>query len=346
MTGMDNETDITETLRAGKEVKQTQLPAIERLPLNVKASIIKELMEAVPINEYGLPTHIYRTDLIPADFKDLSAQERGEVLDIAAHTLEYDQGFPTVASGEPFWGRLPFEPTELFNMFVNYLDLTTPDDVSVSTLEKLTKRDEDADSLSVNPTDSTYARSPIRQLHLLSPIEGIDTESLLSYSHMFYWAQRAQAYDLFLVACHRKRKEKLTLELEGQHYAMSTHLLQTSSEILNHALTAIAAGQENEDGNTVVNYKLRDVTDVMWKMFQMQRISLGLSPTGGGSSKQQVEGLQNASVDITLRQIAEEAGIQASAKENNMETAASDAILKDPDMLLEAQNLIIKLNPK
>lgn len=335
---------IKDSLRGDTQVDN--LPVPEKLPLSQKANVIKELTRTVSTNEYGLPNHIYRADMIPANYNELSAQERGEILDIAAQQLEYDQGFPTVASGEPFWGKLPFETTEAYNAFVQYLELTMPEATNANAAEEMMNPNLSANTVvSHNESSRAHTRSPIRQLHILAPIVGIDTASLLSYSYMFYWTQRAQAYDLFLVACHRKRKERLTLELEGQHYKMSSQLLQTSSQILENALAEIA-NKDYTERDITCEWKMRDVTDVMWKMFQMQRISLGLSPTGGGGKSQSSEAPQNASVEVTLKNIAAEAGIQASVEEKGLDNNTSEQILQDPEALLAAQELIIKLNPK
>jgi len=278
--------------------------AVTVIPITEKASIVKYLTSTIPLNDYGLPEYIYRSDFLPLTLDDLDPQEKGDALEAALTELDYSQGYPTLNNGEPFWGRLDCEPSQAYNTFLLYLELPRPSQES-----------------------KVYA--PVRQLHILSETAATPTEELLSLSHLFYWPQRARAYDLFIAASHNKQKEQRLMNIEDSHYNKAEHYIQYATQFLDKVF-------QDPDGGGL---KPKDAIDLLKLMLSVQRISVGAS-TGANAGKQSHTTPAHASLEVTLKTIA------AAAGETSRQANAGDLtkqLLEDPEMLAQAQELIIKM---
>jgi hypothetical protein len=106
-----------------------------------------------------------------------------EVLDSAFTPLSYEEGYPALPSGWPFWETLEFEPPEAHHEFKRYLELGKKE---FRILPQLA-------------TDSNHL------------------ELLNLYSALYYWPIRARCYDLFYQASRRREREALVYDLELEH---------------------------------------------------------------------------------------------------------------------------------
>lgn len=289
--------------------------------MSPKAQTMKDLCNKIPNNDYGLPEYIYRADLIPA-LDDLSLQESTDYLEMAILELDYSQGFPALTDGEPFWAQLPYEPIEAYKAFIAYLDLPR------APSQRLGTNDGSAHPLGAGDLNKV----PVRQLHLLKNIIGETTDKLMSHCYMFYWPQRVRAYDLFIVAIHNKRKEQRLMELEDDHYTTASKFLAYAE----HTLEEIFTDPDS------VGLKPKEAIDLMVKMIQIQRISVGASPMGATHGKGNNNGIpMHANLEVIMRTIAQQAGIE------NQKDPCEDTtklLLQDPKALQQAQELIIRMS--
>lgn len=294
-----------------------------------KATILYNLNSQIPNTDIGLPEYIYRADLIPGDLNDsnfdldtntsveyYTPEERSQILESAVVILDYSQGYPTFFDGEPFWSRMQHETPDAYRAFLAYLDL--PRDKTY----KVTHSDGSSNMQKVS--------SPVRQLHILKDIVSIDTATLLTYCHIYYWPQRTRAFDLFQVASHSKLKEQRLTKIEDEHFHKATRYI----ELADHFLEGVFA-DPGEHG-----LKPKEAMDLLIKMIQVQRVSVG-APAMGSAQKDPNALPQNASLEVVLRTIAQNAGVLKNA---NTEDNSVKALLEDPDSLAVAQELIIKMN--
>lgn len=283
------------------------------LPMSPKAAVMRRINEEIPLNDYGLPEYIYRADMIPLDLSDLDTAERNGFMEQSIIELDYSQGFPTLPSGEPIWGQLPFEPADAHRAFTFYLDMPRI---------KSTKDGE------VN------AANAVRQVHAIKDQCGKTTQELLSLAHMFYWQQRALAYDLFITASHNKRREYMLQDVENEHLATAATFIKYAQDFLEQ----VFGDPEKYD------LKPREAMDLLVKMIQVQRLSLGASPFGQKSGKSENELPSNAPLEVILRTIVQNSGMANGAKNGGQQVEdLTKQLLQDPENLRAAQELIIRM---
>lgn len=272
--------------------------------------IMRQLIANLPLNDYKLPIHIYRVDLL--DFVRLSQllqsfattttvsfppeqggigngrnqimQEVAGIVEAAQITLAYDEGYPALPEGTPFWQQLPFESDEQFAMFVEYLALD-----GVRMLSEL----------------KTY------------PV-GITRPNFF----MNYWQLRVKAYELYKVAsAHRKRMSRL-LNVDDAHFA--------DAEVIMGKLKSYFAGM-TLDNDSITPDK---AVAMFEKVVKVQRVAAGLNANG---EKEGMEPGKVASVSVTMQQI-----VQKSEGDKSGNEAEKVDILNDhPDLLEKAQDLIL-----
>lgn len=161
--------------------------------------LILALYKLVPQTDTDLPLFIYRVDIIPFDrVRDILLREeeslgaRGreleELFGPAIVQLKYDEGFPTMPSGNPIWEKFDFETNEAYSQFATYI--------------------------SDGPTRALY------KLISYDPLEVIEN------SKRYYWTTRIRAFDVYRVAYHEKIRLHRALEAEDSHYLMADRMLK------------------------------------------------------------------------------------------------------------------------
>lgn len=175
-----------------------------------KAALFEQLIPTIALNEFDLPNYYYRADLLDHDHireqllslqannsssavndnleRQAKIRELQSMLDAASVQLIYDEGFPTIPSGTPYWSRLDAEPSLAFEAFFSYLEM-----------------------------------GGARQLHLLSahPIG-----DLKAWFHIYGWTHRVKAFDLFKIANAQKIRLQRMLSTEDDHYFMAERILK------------------------------------------------------------------------------------------------------------------------
>lgn len=163
--------------------------------INGKVDIMRLAHSRLPLNQYGLPTQLFRPDLLTN-----IEHTKDEDWDAAIIEVAYGEGFPTVNKGIPIWEKLDFEPLDAFKLFHQYvksLDATK----GMRSLYELSMQIQDAN-------------------------EGIlALESLHDMFFIYYWPQRVRAFDLFHKIVQEKARENRALTLEETHYAKASSLL-------------------------------------------------------------------------------------------------------------------------
>jgi hypothetical protein len=183
------------------------LRSLDPKSLNSLWQLIEQLTPSIPLNEYDLPVFVYRPDML--DYRmiaetlgnasvqapttagysgsALTAADVQAMLEAAIVPLSYDEGFPVLPSGVPFWNQLEYEHKEAYDAFVQYLEI-----------------------------------GGARQL---SQLVAYNLDELKEYFHLNYWAVRVKAFDLYRVAHHQKVKLQRMLSTEDSHYKIAEKLI-------------------------------------------------------------------------------------------------------------------------
>jgi len=280
---------------------------------------IRDLTREIPLNDYGLPTGIYRVDLLPwsdyqpphtTDTTDTSPlplgynseREDGElVVDLsgdepttkrlqviggsqavetprdyriagfparALHQafieLQYDEGFPALDTGLPFWSRLEFEPVEAYEAFQSYLQMNLGRPASI-----------DADEYDgVEAAGTRSIAMLVGDRRESTALAQLYTE----YYHTYYWGLRAHAYDLFRVAQYRKQQELRAVETQADHYYQSRRLRHRLQQYMD----------SEEEFWDLMSPKV--AIDMLKTLTQLERISAGMPATGPMSDQESQRG--------------------------------------------------------
>lgn len=156
-----------------------------------RADAVYLLTQNFPMNEYGLPTHVLRSDLLPYPLGTCSQYD----VDAATMGLVYFEGFPQFENGKAFWEQMVHETYQQFMAFQAFVDQAE--------------------------------EHGIRQMPLLSASTGHDLTLLMQWAKEFYWSVRARAYDIFIVAAELKKREHRIRKMESKHYAATNDMIET-----------------------------------------------------------------------------------------------------------------------
>lgn len=326
-----------ETLKSRRAViaRANEINESRDLRSKTRVGVYQQISAAIPTNDLGLPTFIYRPDIIPPDLDDYTAEQRTAILQAASVPIVYDEGLPTLEDGTSFWTKFPWEPFDSYEMFQRFVDMPTLEaEVSSPTTSKRDNSASNSANIQIAVRDlrvlaELYPASTGTRSSALTPAEYL--EKLREYAILYCWNVRVKAYDLYIAAAYRKWREQKTYAVEQSHYRMSEQLLaKANAELLNRF----------NDPDEIKEIKAKDLLDVFKSMVQIQRVSLGMSATGDRSGEDGAPP-KNASLELTLRTIAKSAGEEAKALQND---DSIQSILNDPDALVKAQELIIRMN--
>lgn len=283
-----------------------------------RSDLFYNLSQNIPLTDYHLPEYIYRADLIPQNFSNKEAysyNDRQNILESAAVPITFRHGYPAVNDTSPFWERLPAETDDAYDVYLKYLELP----------------------------EISKSENPIRLLPLIADLTNIDISRITEWCNVYYWHWRARAYDLFLVAMHRKQREQRIMTIEGRHYSMAERLLDKAASLANLKFDKELLAIQNSDGDEgdMSETKLKDLIDMMDKLVKVQRVSLGLST--GAANTTINNGPRYATVDDQFKDVAKEGATEQTSAKRSEE---HDHLLDNPDDLASMQELLIRITHK
>lgn len=276
-----------------------------------KGEVFRILNQSIPLNNFHLPDHIYRADLIPETILNEPPGDRALLLDGAALQIGFDHGYPAINETTPLWDQLTGEPEDAFGVFLAYLELP----------------------------EKSNSDNPIRLLPLISTLTSLPLKQITDWCHMFYWHWRARAYDLFLIASHRKQREQRAMTIEGAHFRESEKLLNKVLLLANKKIDQEIVDITG-DPEAMSDTKIKDLVDMATKLVQVQRISVGLPANGVISGSIQLDGPRHTTVEETFKHIAKEG---SSEQVSTQRPAEMDALLAAPDDLTRVQEMLTRI---
>lgn len=281
-----------------------------------RSRVIQGAARFLPHTAEGLPAGFFRADMIPPE---VSANEAKlpSTTDAAFVPLNYQEGFPALPDGRPFWHKLDYEPSTAFAAFELYTEL---------------------------------AKTGPRHLALLlhSPElqrlfgEDFTLELLQEFHSLYYWKERSRAYDLYQEAAYRHIRTRRAQSMEDYHYIQSESLLQKVMSALNSAETFEAM---KHDPSLLLS--------AMEKLVKIQRVSVGLPATAPAESLKGGDGA-TSNFEMILRQVAQR---NVSPETNSQNTTVDEAgrvipatdnllrgALNDPQSAKQLQEIIIRMS--
>ena len=331
--------------------------------VNIQVEAIKALTREIPLNDFGLPTGVYRTDLLPfhdyvpkgangangahingngnganTDLAVIDVEDSAECGDASVLPLETEPqtyriaGFPAKSLKGAF---VPLQFDEGFpafndgNPFWARLEFEP-----LEAFEAFQKYTQMQQGTAASETDEDYDGSEASGLRSISSLVSVlhpNGEVLVlldmyqTYYHLYYWGLRAHAYDLFRVAQHHKSQELRAVESQDEHYIMARRLRHKLMKYFDN----------EEDFWDLMTPKVG--IDMLKTLIGLERISAGL-PAAGPSTAERETGKP---FEVILKSVANVGRLTASATINE-EGEVLDKALKDPAATEVLQELIIR----
>ena len=332
---------------------------------SVQIDAIRALTRELPLNDFGLPVGVYRTDLLPFhDYKpgrqtlvaidegvatsvvvdegviesDTDSEHEGAPTtnDVTTPHVFRTAGFPTKDLAVAFVPLQYDEGYPAFDTgmpFWSRLEYEPPD--AYEAFSKYLAMNLGAPATSVDPEDDYdgKAASGTRSIAQLATELHPDSNLLQmidlykGYYHLYYWGMRAQAYDLCRVAQYRKQQEHRAIETQDEHYITSRRLRHRLMQYMD----------SDDEFWDLMTPKVG--LDMLKTITQLERISAGLPAAGPMSEEAAARG--GIPFEIELRTVAlrnQPAGGKTIDEEGNI----LDAALEDAASTEILQKLIIR----
>lgn len=324
------------------------------LQIRNRMEAMRALTLTLPMNEYGLPLAIYRSDLLPFDeWEDPAlalstklAEDAEESVQLvenedgvfehpaltpsvihriagfpsthvvnASVALNYDEGYPAFDDGQTFWSQLHYEPAEAYEAFQRYLTMSYG----------RAPNPEDDDDIgeaataqrSISDLALSYGGNDGEIIHL--------TEKMKLWFHEYYWGHRAKAYDFYKIAAHRKQQEMRAIETNDHHYFLGRTLV-------NKAMAFIEAEEDFFDMLTP-----KTAIDLLKMGTQLERLASGQGATAPAAAK---EGSRSQTLELHMRSVAQDSNPQGETLEHG---ESFEEAYDDPELLDDMQELIVRM---
>lgn len=297
---------------------------------SIQVEALRGLQREIPLNDFGLPTGIYRTDLLPfhdyhpkslasnghdSEADSLGPPEESEdapdgsrdgnshkALQVdpstEVQTTEYRiAGFPADALGKAY---VPLQYDEGFPAFENGSPFWGRLDFEpVDAFQAFQRYLEMNLGIPADPEDEDDFGRPASGTRSISQLAAAlhrDSELLSAvatyqdYFHLYYWNSRSHAYDLFRVAQYRKMQELRAVETQDEHYVTSRRL---RAKLMTYF-------DSQEDFWDMLTPKVG--VDFLKTLVGLERISAGI-PAAGPQTAEQAAGA-GTSFELHLKTIA------------------------------------------
>lgn len=281
-----------------------------------RAHVIRGAARFLPHTQEGLPAGFFRADMIPPEVTAAEAK-LPSTTDAAFVPLNYQEGFPALPDGRPFWHKLDYEPPIAFAAFELYTELAK-----------------------TGPRHLALLLGSVELQRLYG--ESLNMALLQELHSLYYWKERSRAYDLYQEAAYRHIRTRRAQSMEDYHYIQSESLLQKVMSALNSAETFEAM---KHDPSLLLS--------AMEKLVKIQRVSVGLPATAPAESLKGGDGA-TSNFEMILRQVAQR---NVSPETNSQNTTVDEAgrvipttdnllrgALNDPQSAKQLQEIIIRMS--
>lgn len=220
--------------------------------------------------------------------------------------LSFDEGIPTLPSGNTLWDQWPHEPVNAYTALAFFLQMPLVDASGVRVLADL-------------PTMLVHNR-------IIAAETPEVMRAIQTYYNMYGWGMRARAFDMFRVVKARKRQEERALATQDEHYILSRQLM-----------SKLRVKLFEEDFWDMLTPKT--AIDMLKTITSLERVSAGLP--GGAPADVKKTGDAGVSVEVAMRTMAGDQSAVVSEQHSN--DAVTQRLYSDPKALELAQQLIIRV---
>lgn len=302
----------TQAVEVYQPIAQNPIHRLNFEKLDSRREIMQALTPLLPINEFNLPRYIYRADLI-----DRTALHDAYACAIQRHLS------PTISSSEE---SAPGTDVVNVEALLNNAILHLQYHHGYPTLKdgtpfwaRLSYESADSYSAFLRYLELPGARS-------FTQMPSVHSEQLEEWYHLYYWSFRASAYDMYQNVHHERMRVNRIMRTEDNHYVEAEKLFSRVSK-------ALAEIPDDE----LAKVEPEKLVAMMEKIARLQRVSTGMPANGGMTEGNQP---RPVSVEVQMRQVAKGSGEQNTA---DIEFDA-DALLANPEALIAAQELIVKVS--
>lgn len=221
------------------------------------------LIKATPRDQNGFLTYFLDHNMLPQDIHQRPPTLQQKLVNAAKIPLNNLEGYPAVDFSKPIWNQLPTEPESYYTAFRAYL------------------------------------LSPARDLQAAQEAlpPGFTPFTLKEAYILFYWQERARAYDLLKPVAAARLKDQRLLLMEDQHYLLSTNLLKN----LAHEVEQRA---DEQDGRPWQGLQAVDLFKSIIAAAELQRTALGLPSKGPKLNNVGYAPTNLAGIDRNIREAA------------------------------------------
>lgn len=263
----------------------------------------QNLQRATPRDQNGFLTHLLDHNHIPPDINERTGSKHEALINNAKLPLTMLEGYlslntPTHFS-HPVWSQLPHEPDSYFSAFRHYL--------------------------------LSHDRSLQSAQETLPP--GFTPFTLKEAYILFYWVERARAYDIQRPVAAARLRDQRILMAEDQHYLLSQQLLSGLTLELRHRA-------DDMDDRPYATMKTAEVFNAILASVEMQRVSIGLPAKGPKLKENGFTPNPHAGIDRNIRESAANYNGSSEDKVNSaqkMRELVDQAMADNPDVAAAMQ---------
>ncbi len=360
--------DLTATYSRCYNKTMNTLPAVSsaRKQQDLQIEALRALQSEIPLNDFGLPTGIYRTDLLPFHDYDpsptpahvlpesrsngLGSPEEPEddsdgsrvhhpVMASQEDPLEKQEyriaGFPAAALSHAY---VPLQYDEGFPAFANGSSFWNrleyePGD-AFQAFERYLSMNLGRAADVEEDDDYGQAATGTRSISQLATILHPDSDLLAmsdtyqGYYHLYYWGARAHAYDLFRVAQYRQQQDLRAIETQDEHYVIARRL---RAKLMQYFET-------EDDFMDMMTPKV--AIDFFKNLTGLERISAGVPAAGPQTAEQ--AGEAGKPFELHLKTVAQTNRPASSSTTIDEDGEVLDKALQDPATTELLQEIIIR----
>jgi hypothetical protein len=267
--------------------------------------LFMRLVEETPTDQNGFLLYLIDHCVLPEDILDRDEKTQQELFELAKIQVDNSEGYPAFDFAMPLWNKLPHEPDSYYQAFRIYMSHPGRD------LSEAQER--------ITPG---FDRLTIKEAYVL-----------------YYWHERAKAYDIYRPVAASRLKDQRLLLMEDTHYQMSDHLLKTLA-------SEIDFRSEAQEKRPWKGLSSAELIKSMTMAAELQRTSLGLPAKG---PKQRDENYSPAA--LTSVQRATKEGVKnytGKSSENvtqadEMRENINSALKSDPETAERLQNVAMEI---
>lgn len=233
-------------------------------PLADYLDTFQHLIKLTPRDQNGFLIYLLEHSVIPQDYLQRTPSQQNKLIDAAKIPLNNLEGYPAFDFSKPMWNQLPHEPDSYYTAFRAYL------------------------------------LSPARDLqHAQEQLPpGFTPFTLREAYILFYWSERARAYDLLKPVAAARLKDQRLMLMEDQHYTISSNLLRQLNE-------EVKERTDEQDGRPWQGLQAVDLFKSIVAAAELQRTALGLPVKGPKLNNTGYQPAPLASIDRNIREAAQ-----------------------------------------